>query len=36
MSIQGLIYDLSVQTSFKTVQLTNEFIREINAYYLLF
>lgn len=36
MSIQGLIYDLSVQTSFKTIQLTNEFIREINAYYLPF
>lgn len=36
MSIYGLIYDLSVQTSFKTIQLTNEFIREINAYYLPF
>lgn len=36
MSNQGLIYDLSVQTAFKTRWLTNEFIREINAYYLLF
>ena len=36
MPNQDLIYDLSVQTSFKTVQLTNEFIREINAYYLPF
>lgn len=36
MSNQGLIYDLSVQTSFKTIRLTNEFIREINAYYLPF
>lgn len=36
MSNQGLIYELSVQTSFKTIQLTNEFIREMNAYYLSF
>lgn len=36
MSNQGLIYDLSVQTTFKNIWLTNEFIREINAYYLLF
>lgn len=36
MCNRGLIYELSVQTSFKTVQLTNEFIREINAYYLSF
>lgn len=36
MSNQGLIYDLSVQTTFKTIRLTNEFIREINAHYLPF
>lgn len=36
ISNQGLIYDLSIQTIFKTIQLTNEFIREINAYYLPF
>ena len=36
MSNQGLIYDLSVQTPFKTRWLTNEFIREISAYYLPF
>lgn len=36
MSNRGLIYELSEQTSFKTIRLTNKFIREINAYYLPF